>query len=197
METQSETIRAAREELARISRISYSRGLSSGTSGNISVRVPGDMALIKASGSSFGEAVPDDFVLVDLEGNLVEGDRKPSKEVYFHCGIYRERPDVGAVFHGHSAFATAYVSAFDELPMFTAASGALLKRAVTVPFAPAGSPELARYVTEAFADRTLSVCMLKKHGFVTVAETLEKSFCKADVLEDNAKVLCLMKMFRP
>ena len=91
-----------KEEVVRIARAAYDRGLVPGSSGNLSMRLPGkDLVLIKASGVSFRDMSIEDVIVVDLEGNIVEGDKKPSKEIRFHLGIYRVRPDVGAVLHTH------------------------------------------------------------------------------------------------
>ena len=192
-------IQKAREELAKMSRLAYARGLSSGVSGNFSARVPGcqELVLIKASGACFGTAEPEDFVLVDLEGNPLEGGKKPSKEVHFHCGIYRIRPEVQSVLHGHSAYATAYGTKKEELPTVTAASQALIKRVGIVDFAPAGSKELAQMVIRKFAeDPELKACILKQHGFITTGKDTAAAFYMGDVLEDNARTLYYMDTMR-
>jgi L-fuculose-phosphate aldolase len=167
-------------------------------SGNPSARMPGnpELVLIKATGKCFGEVNAEDFVLVDLAGNLVSGSGKPSKEVKFHCGIYRERPEAGAVFHGHSAHTTAYVAAKGDLPLVTAASRALIGRVGVVDFAPAGSDALAALVIDAFKGTDLKCCVLKNHGFVTVAADIAKAFYMGDVLEDNAKVAGIMASYK-
>ena len=194
MQVNEERVRKTRQDLVAVTRMAYSRGLSSGVSGNPSARVPGqaELVLIKATGKCFGEVEPEDFVLVDLDGNVVEGMGRPSKEVRFHCGIYKIRPEVGAVFHGHSAYTTAYVTAKGSMPMVTAASRALIREAAVVDFAPAGSDELAGMVVDSFRDNDLKACVLKTHGFVTVGETIQAAYYAGDVLEDNAKVMCIM-----
>lgn len=187
-----------RRSLVAFTRMAYKQGLSSGVSGNPSARLLDNpnLVLIKATGKCFGEVEPEDFVLVDLDGNLLQGAGKPSKEVKFHCGIYRNRPEVGAVFHGHSAYVTAYVTAKGEMPLVTAASRAFIGRTAVVDFAPAGSSELAAMVIDAFNDKDLKCCVLKTHGFVTVGVDIAKAFYMADVLEDNAKVVSIMASFK-
>ncbi|RGY96942.1 class II aldolase/adducin family protein [Clostridium sp. AM58-1XD] len=195
MTTNAVQIQQAREQLAKMSRLAYSRGLSSGVSGNFSARVPGcpNMVLIKASGVCFGMAEAEDFVLVDLDGNLLEMDKKPSKEVHFHCGIYRIRQEVQSVLHGHSAYATAYGTKKEKLPAVTAAAQALIKRVGIVDFAPAGSQELAQMVIRTFADDPeMNACILKQHGFITTGKNTAAAFYMGDVLEDNARTLYYM-----
>ena len=113
-------------------------------------------------------------------------------EVFFHCGSNRIRPDVQAVLHGHSAAATAYATARNELPTVTAASSAQIKKVGIVEFAPAGSSELKDMVVEAFKDQELKACVLKRHGFITVGPSITSAYYLGDVLEDNAKTLCYM-----
>jgi len=187
-----------RKELVFFNKLLYDRYLTSGTSGNVSVRVPGEkeLYLIKASGVCFGLATEQDFVLIDGNGNVVEGEGRPSKEWRFHVGIMRQRPEVNAVIHGHSSAATAYVTAYKELPVVTAAAEAGLNKVGVVGFATPGSEELAQMVIDAFKDNTLVAAVLDRHGFVTVGPTLHKAYYLADVLEDNARVACLLKQIR-
>jgi L-fuculose-phosphate aldolase len=183
-----------RREMVEVSRQIFARGLTSATSGNISARVPGhpDQVLIKASGKSFGDVEPEDFILVDLEGNILAGQGKPSKEIRFHLGILKARPEVQAVVHGHSAYATAYVTARGELPIVTAAAEMGLTKVGVVGYAAPGSSELAAMVVSAFKDSDLKAAVLIRHGFVTVGENIHRAFYLADVLEDNAKVAFLL-----
>lgn len=183
-----------REEMVQVSRQIFARGLTSATSGNTSARVPGhpDQVLIKATGKSFGDVGPEDFLLVDLEGNILAGAGKPSKEIRFHLGILKVRPDVNAVVHGHSAYATAYVTARGELPVVTAAAEAGLKRVGIVGYAQPGSEELANMVVAAFQGTDLKAAVLNRHGFVTVGADIHQAFYLGDVLEDNAKVAFLL-----
>jgi len=187
-----------RRELVNVTRRLYERGLSSGTSGNTSARLPErpDLVWIKASGRCFGEVEERDFLLVDLEGKILDGQGHPSKEIRFHLGIYRERPDVNAVIHGHSPYATAYATAFGELPVVTAAAEGGLSRIAVVGYAPPGSEELAGLVVDAFRDREVRAAVLVKHGFVTVGPDIHKAYYLADVLEDNARVASLLAVFR-
>ncbi|MGI6451055.1 MAG: class II aldolase/adducin family protein [Desulfitobacteriia bacterium] len=183
-----------RKELVEVSKKIYARGLTSGTSGNPSARLPDspNQVLIKASGKCFGDVVESDFLLVDLDGNVLDGEGRPSKEVRFHCGIYKNRPEVNAIVHGHSAYATAYVTAKGELPVVTAAAEAGLNKVGVVGYALPGSNELAEMVIEAFKDPTLKAAVLDRHGFVTVGADIHKAYYLGDVLEDNAKVACLI-----
>ncbi len=104
-----------RTEICHIMNLISTKGWSPGSSANISVRVPGtNHVCIKSTGTSmtFGTMDPESSVVViDLDGNQVDGVRKPSMEFRFHLGIYKARPDVGAVLHAHSPYATGYAVA--------------------------------------------------------------------------------------
>lgn len=184
-----------RKDLVEVSKKLFNRGLTSGTSGNPSARVPGapNQVLIKATGKCFGDVCEKDYILVDLDGNILDGDARPSKEVHFHCGIYKIRPEVNAIVHGHSAYATAYVTAKGELPVVTAAAEAGLNKVGVVAFATPGSDELAEMVINTFKDMSLKAAVLNRHGFVTLGQDIFKAYYLADVLEDNAKVACLIE----
>ncbi|BCV22842.1 class II aldolase/adducin family protein [Moorella sp. Hama-1] len=189
-----DAVTGLRREMAAVSKQIFARNLTSATSGNISARVPGhpEQVLIKATGKSFGDVEAEDFILVDLEGNILAGTGKPSKEIRFHLGIMKARPEVGAVFHGHSAYATAYVTARGELPAVTAAAEGGLGKIGVIGFAPAGSVELAEMVSKAFQDPELKAAVMTRHGFITVGPDIHRAFYLADVLEDNARVAFLL-----
>jgi ribulose-5-phosphate 4-epimerase/fuculose-1-phosphate aldolase len=193
-----EEVNKLQQSLAEVSQKLFNRGLTSGVSGNCSTRVPGmpDRILIKATGLCLQDVCEDDFILVDLDGNALDGSLRPSMEVRFHCGIYKIRPEVKAIVHGHSVYATAYVTAKDELPIVTAAAEAGLNKIGIVGFAPPGSEELARMVIDVFQDMTLKAAVLKRHGFITLGQDIHKAYYLADVLEDNAKVAYIIEQLR-
>ena len=84
-------------------------GLSKGTSGNISIyNAEEKLMAISPSGVGYFETVPEDVVVMDLEGNVVEGDKKPSSEWGLHTVFYVNKPDAGAVVHTHSAYCTTF-----------------------------------------------------------------------------------------
>lgn len=188
-----------RKDLEVVSKKIFARGLTSGQSGNPSARVPGypEQVLIKASGKCFGDVCENDFVLIDLDGNVLDGDARPSKEWKFHCGIYKVRPEVNAIVHGHSPYATAYATAKGEMPVVTAAAEAGLNKVGVVGFALPGSDELAELVVKAFEeDKTLKAAVLDKHGFVTLGDDIYKAYYLGDVLEDNAKTASIIASFK-
>ena len=176
-------------------RLASTKGWSPGSSANTSARVPGtNHVCIKSTGTSmaFGALDPESSVVViDLDGNHVEGVRKPSMEFRFHLGIYKIRPDVGAVLHAHSPYATAYAVANQEFPMVSAPGRLMLKKVPLLAFAPPGSHELAEIVTRAFSDRTLLSALLAGHGVVSVGADVYEAFKYLDWTEDAAQITFL------
>jgi L-fuculose-phosphate aldolase len=153
-----------REEVARIARQMISSGLVTGTSGNVSARTPEGDVLITPSGLDYGQLEPGNIVLVDLEKNVLEGALEPSSETPMHTGIYRARPQVDAVVHTHSRFATTLA-----------------------PYATYGTEELAGYAGEVLGE-THNACLLQNHGTITVGESTEEAFSRTVVLEEMAEV---------
>ncbi|NLM21190.1 MAG: class II aldolase/adducin family protein [Peptococcaceae bacterium] len=194
MTGKSEEIKNLRQQLVEVGKRVYRRGLTSGLSGNISARLkscPHEI-LIKASGKCLEDLKPNDFIHLDWDGNIIEGESKPSVEVLFHCGIYKARPEVYGIVHGHAPYCTAYVMAKGGLPVVTAAAEIDLEKVGIIQYAEPGSAELAGYVTEAFRDKALKAAVLQGHGFVTVGPDIFQAYYLADVLEDNAKAALIL-----
>ena len=94
------------------------------TSGNISGRDPdSNLVVIKPSGVKFEDLTPETMVVVDIEGNIVEGDYKASSDTASHCYIYRHMPDVYGIVHTHSRYATAFAVVGRDIPCLTTAMG--------------------------------------------------------------------------
>lgn len=185
-------LRLLREELVEISRRGYERGLVVGVSGNNSLRIPGtDVVLIKTTGCCQGEMDTADTVLVTLDGDVLEDAKTPSKEWRWHAGIYRVRPDVGAVVHLHPPHAVAFAVA-NRVPMIvhTAARGHL-RRIEMADLLPAGSQDLADQITDMFDDGELRVALMREHGSISVGPDLRTAYYRTEYLEDNAKVALL------
>ena len=184
-----------KSELVKVSRRCYDRYLICATGGNISCRVPGeDAMLIKGSGSAFSDMTEEDVVKVDLDGNLIEGSKKLSKEWRFHAGIYKARPEVNAVIHVHPPYATAIAANHDELPLVTNHAKGYLKDVPTINIAPSGSDKLAEYAVAEFKDSERVAILMREHGIITVGDTFNRAFYLAEMLEDTAKIAVFSKL---
>ena len=178
-----------REEVARVARRLISSGLVTGTSGNVSARTPEGDVLITASGLDYEGMKPEDVVLVDLDTNVLEGEFVPSTETPMHTGIYKARPNVGAVVHTHSRFATTLACLGWAIPpvhyMLTTLSGD--GRVPIAPYNLYGTEELAAGAAAALGEHH-DACLLQNHGTITVADSAEKAFSRTVTLEEMAEV---------
>ena len=163
-----------REQIVEVGLSLYRRGLSPGSSGNISVRME-DNWLVTPTNSSLGNLNPGNLSKLDWDGNLLSGE-KPSKEAFLHLAMYRKRPQSGAIVHLHSTFAAA-VSCLNGLdsqscippitPYFVMRVGKL----PLLPYYPPGDKSLAQEI-EKYAAKHSSV-LLANHGPVVCRDRLE------------------------
>ena len=181
--------RGLREEVARVAKQLIDSGLVTGTSGNVSASTPEGDVLMTPSGIDYGELEPDDVVLVGVAGEVLEGSLQPSTETPMHTGIYRARPEVGAVVHTHSVFATTLACLGWTIPpvhyMLTT-----LSEDGEIPLAPYttyGTEQLADYAAEALGE-SRNACLLQNHGTITVGDSPEEAFSRTVVLEEMAEI---------
>ena len=137
-----------------------------------------------------------DVLALDLEGNVLKGEGKPSIETSFHLGIYKARKDARAVFHVHPPFATAYAVAGKKIPMVTEAAKIVLIDVPLLPHAQPGSIDLANTVADGFKDSKVKAVMLREHGIVVIGETLEGTYNTTALVEDNAKIAFLSSLIK-
>lgn len=171
--------RAARELVVELNRRCVTDGLSTGTSGNLSVRVP-EGILITPSGRAPRRTEPDDICLVDLDGVQLAGELPPSSEVPMHLAVYAAT-DAIAVVHTHAPMATAVSLTHDELPAVHYAIDDLGGPVRVAPYATFGTPELATNIAAALDGRTAAI--MQNHGAITVGRTLEQAYERSMLLE--------------
>jgi L-fuculose-phosphate aldolase len=141
------------------------------------------------SGLDYGDLEAGDVVLVDVNGRVLEGSLEPSTETPMHTGIYRARPEMGAVVHTHSIFATTLACLGWPIPpvhymLTTLAEDAQIPLA---PYTTYGTEQLAAYVAEALGE-SRNACLLQNHGTITVGDSPEAAFSRTVVLEEMAEV---------
>ena len=116
----NEDIYEIAKKLVTASKRAYNRGIQTGSGGNVSARIPGtETMLVKASGGSLGDCTPEGFLITDFDGNLIEGNGKPTREALLHGYIYKMREDVNAVVHVHAPYAIGWSSSKKDLPRVT------------------------------------------------------------------------------
>jgi L-fuculose-phosphate aldolase len=178
-----------REAVAEVARRMISSGLVTGTSGNVSARTPDGDVLITPSGLDYALLEPEDVVLVNLKGQVLEGSLEPSSETPMHTGIYRSRQQVDAVVHTHARYATTLSCLGWEIPpvhyMLTALSSD--GRVPLAPYATYGTEELARYASEALGE-SRNACLLRNHGTIAIGESAGEAFSRTVILEEMAEI---------
>ena len=161
------------------------------TGGNVSARDPGTgLIVIKASGIRYEEMRPQHMVVLDIDGRMVEGDYKPSSDVYSHLYIYKHRPDVGGVVHTHSTYATAFAAVNKPIPVvLTAIADEFGGPIPCGGFALIGDDAIGKVVVESIG-RSPAV-LLKNHGVFTIGKNAKAAVKAAVMTEDNAKTVWL------
>jgi len=156
------------------------------TGGNVSQRdAQTGLVVIKASGVRYEDLKPEHMVVVDLDGNVVEGDYKPSSDVYSHLYIYRHRPDVGGVVHTHSRYATAFAALGRPIPcVITAMADEFGGPIPCGGFALIGDEAIGKVVVESIG-RSPAV-LLKNHGVFTIGKNATAAVKAAVMTEDVA-----------
>lgn len=160
------------------------------TSGNISARDPDtNLVVIKPSGIKFPDLTPENMVVVDLDGKLVEGNYKPSSDTASHCYIYRQMPQTNGIVHTHSRYATAFATHGRSIPCITTAMGDEFGGDIPCGgFALIGGEEIGQIVVETLINSRSPACLLQSHGVFSVGPTAEKAVKAAVMTEDNAAI---------
>jgi ribulose-5-phosphate 4-epimerase/fuculose-1-phosphate aldolase len=184
-----------REEIARAGASLFNRGLTHGSTGNISVALPDGGWLMTPTGSSLGTLDPARLSKLDASGKLIDGD-KPTKEAFLHTTMYGARPGSGAVVHLHSTHSVA-VSCLDGidhdncLPPITAYYAMRIGRLPLVPYYPPGDETLAEAVG-VLAGKHHAV-LLANHGPVVAGTSLPAAQDAIEELEETAKLFLMLR----
>lgn len=190
-----------REELCRAGKILAREGLVIGREGNISARIAGiDKVIIKPSKFAMDGLSPKDLIVVDLDGKLIEGRHRPSKETLMHTSIYKHRSDINAVLHTHPVYSMCLgIMGRPIVPLSFAGFRAVVKGVPIVPYYHPGSIDLARAIVKALGKDKFAA-ILKYHGLVVVGKDVEEALGFSIEIEKAAKVqvLCsLLGKLRP
>ncbi len=162
-------------------------GLTTGTGGNISVldRASGVVA-ISPSAMDYARIGAEDVVLVDLDGKVVEGSRKPSTETPLHLAVYRVKPEIGAVVHTHPAYSTTVACLGWEIPAMHYLVGFSGHKVPLAPYATYGSDDLARLTAAAIGPH--NAVLMANHGLLTVGKDVASAFTVSEIVELMARV---------
>lgn len=185
---------ALRDRICQLGQSMFARGLTFGSSGNISVRVD-DGWLMTPTGATLGTLDPARLSKLDDAGTLVSGD-PPTKESVLHLTMYRERPKAGAVVHLHATHSVAVscladVDPADVLPPITAYYVMRVGHLPLIPYYPPGDIDLARAVGE-MASKHHAV-LLANHGPVVAGVSLDDAVQATEELEETAKLFLFLR----
>jgi L-fuculose-phosphate aldolase len=169
--------------------------LTMGSSGNLSA-IKGRNICIKVSNRSFENAVPQDFVYINIKNPDIKGkDNRPSCEYRLHIACYNARPDIKAVFHTHPLFATILYPAIATHKALTLEFALYIKRPIAiVDCMPPGSIKLAHAVAgQAYSN---DIIVVRQHGIITLGSSMQEAYLKALIIEREAKAAVLYKIIR-
>ena len=191
----SADVTAVRRNVAELHDELTRNGLVAWTQGNISARVPdAELLVIKPSGVSYAELTPESMVVVDLEGNVVDGDFAPSSDTATHAYVYRELDWVGGVVHTHSPYATAWAARCEPIPcVLTAIADEFGGDIPLGPFARIGGEEIGEGIVETLSDSRSRAVLMRSHGVFTIGTDAREAVKAAVMCEDAARTVLLAR----
>ena len=182
-----------KKEIIEVGKELYQRGLIVGGDGNLSIRLEHDRILCTPKGVCKGKLFPEQVIMVDLKGNVLDGDYQPSSELKMHLEVYRQRHDVQAICHAHPPLATG----------FACAGLALDKAMLAEVILTMGYIPLASYATPSTDEVPLSIrelikkhdaVLLANHGVLTAAADLTTAFYRMETIEHFARISLVTRM---
>lgn len=181
-----------REKIIRFCRKMLDTKLTTGSGGNISIYNRQENLVAVSPGSmDYYEISPEDVMIVDIEGKIIEGHNKPSSETAFHLALYKNREDVNSVIHTHSIYATAMACLRMEIPPLHYLVGLIGDKVPVSEYATFATEKLAENIIESIGD--YNACLLANHGAVSVGADIEKCFLIAEHVELAAQLFLLSK----
>ena len=181
-----------KQNIIKYGKLAGEKNLTPGVSGNISARC-GENILITSSGSANGFLSEDDFVLIDFDGNVVEGSKKPTSEKMLHVEFYKMRPDINYILHVHSPYLSSFASSGKALDEPVMAENVFYFG--KIPLAEYGLPssnDLVEKTAKYFKD--YDAVLMANHGFVVGDSDIRGAYLKLELAESYAQVVFNAKM---
>lgn len=181
-----------KKEVVETAQMLSEKGYLMATGGNLSVRIPSRNALaVTPSNYDYMKMVPDDICVLDLDLNVLEGERDPSVESALHAGVYKTRRDVNAVVHTHQVYASALAVLGAPIPALFDEQARFLGRSVEViPYGPSGTGFLTRRVVKAIRSNN-NAYIMKNHGVLCFGHYLERAAHNVEIVEKCAHAYLL------
>ena len=173
----------------------YERGLTSTSGGNISLKISDDIILITPSATDKGFMKWKEVGIMNIVGENLTPDLKPSIESEMHLSIYRKKKEVTAIVHAHPVFASCFTAIKLNIDTtLTAEARAILGEPLMVPYALMGTKELASVASENIL--LSDILLLENHGVLTTGSNLLQAFDKIEVLENAAKMTLIAELIK-
>lgn len=176
-----------KQDIVDVGKRMYARGYVASNDGNISARLDENKFLVTPTGVSKGFMKPEDLIVVNIEGKVLSGMKKPSSEVFMHLQVYKDRPDVNSVCHAHPPYATGFAVA--GIPLDKCILPEVIITLGSIPLIEYGTPgteELYRPVTKLLKD--YDAFLLANHGALTVGTDVINAYHKMETLEHFAQI---------
>lgn len=169
-------------------------GLVALSGGNLSVRAPDGNIIVTPSGKDYGNLLPEDLVVLDSTGKILEGKKRPSVDTVALLYVFNKLPHVNAIIHTHQIYATAIGLVEERMPAITTfLVNAVMGDVAVAPYSSAASMEMGIQAVNHLNNRRAVI--LKNHGVLTVGRTLKEALYAAVYLEDAAKCYFCSRMF--
>ena len=186
--TDTGILRSMHETVLAASKALNAEGLVEGSSGTLSARIDENHVCMTPSSIPYDSMVLDDLVVVDLDGDVVHGEKAPTTEKALHLACYRRYPEVGGVIHSHAVYATMFAVARQPIPAAIEEVAVYIGGDVPVcEYTTTGTDELGEEVASKLGDRAAT--LLANHGMVTVGPTLDKAMHAATLVERTAQII--------
>jgi len=187
----SEPIQLLRRQVSDLHQELVRYGLVVWTAGNVSARVPGeDLMVIKPSGVPYDELTPDNMIVCDLDGKVVEGSHAPSSDTAAHAYVYRNMPEVGGVVHTHSTYACAWAARGEAVPCVLTAMADEFGAEIPIgPFALIGDDSIGRGIVDTLRGHRSPAVLMKSHGVFTIGKDAKAAVKAAVMCEDVARTV--------
>jgi len=182
-----------KKAIVDVGQLLYHNGMLAGTDGNISVRLDQDRIMVTPSNFAKGRLSPDDMVVVNSVGKLLEGQNRPSSELPMHLFVYKKRPDIAACVHSHPPYATAFaVAGISLVDDILPEAELLLGHIPLTDYAPPGTDAVPKSLEPHIENNT--AFLLRNHGLLTIGGTLEEAFNRHEVVEHHARIVYLARL---
>jgi L-fuculose-phosphate aldolase len=176
-----------KREIVEVGRRVYQRGYVASNDGNISARLDEKRIVISPTGVSKGFMSPEDLIVVDMDGKVVSGTKKPSSEMFMHISVYKHRPDVNSVCHAHPPYATGFAVA--GIPLDKCILPEVIIVLGGIPIVEYGTPGTAEFFKPVLKiiDK-YDAFLLANHGALTIGKDVVNAYHKMETLEHFAHI---------